>query len=726
MNSFRSAFFRFQERRSAHWGLLFGLFLLGGPVIWSQAESPAASEEDSLELTALEVTADRDFQTANALEVGTSVIDVTSLKRRTESSLGEALAWESGVTSTFYGAGASRPVLRGIGGQRVRMLDGGLSTGDLSASSPDHAVAMEPLLLRTVTIHRGASGLFHGGGAIGGAVDADPDHLATGTMAEGTEGEWGALYESANDGLTSYLKSGYRTGNWATRVNFLVRETDDYRIPGRARTPEYDINNRLRLPPAVQGQVGPNPDGTVPNTGMRTRVAALGTGWHEGERAIQVGFQHFFSRYGVPLDGHTHGNPYGVGGVTGPTPEDGVIIELTQNRGYGAVEGTAPMLGLDHWRLTGAATHFRQDEREGAFLSNAFGLRSGDLHLEGTVEGSAGTLFLGTSWSREAFENRNISYLAGRADEDFLRSIREVGAAQALVERELGSATTVRFGGRSEWQTVRRDDAITLRRSGDAQSGVLEVEQALGGDWSTTLSVGRMTRLPNADELFLEIPHGATGIYNLPDPDLRPERSRDVEWRIDRRNERLRLGGSVFYRDFSNYIFLENQGFEVDGLTAHRVVQRAARFVGGEVEAEALLWHEGENSLSFMVFSDYVRATDQERDESLPRIPAWRIGSRLEAAVGAWSGGVHVLHVLKQDRVPQAVFGTLSYQSASPEYTLVTVHLERLIRWDQTELVLGLQVSNLLDVEARQHTSFLKDVAPLPGRSLQLQATWAF
>ncbi len=667
----------------------------------------------------LEVVARRAETASALLTAGVDVLGLERGGRQAKGSLGEALSWEPGVASSFYGAGASRPVLRGMEGYRVGVFDSGLSTGDLSASSPDHAVVIEPLFVREVVIHRGAAALLHGGGAIGGAVDTHPDFLPDRLTVTGGQGEVGAFYDTANEGWTGYLKGGYRAGPWAVRFGILERITEDYRIPGLARTLEYDVNNRIRLPPEVQGQVASNPSGRVPNTWTKTRVGAAGLGWIAENVLWQGAYQRYESRYGVPLDGHTHGNPFGRAGVSGPGPNDGVTIDLNQDRVLARAESRLNLGPLERAEVKAAVTRLRQQEHEGRFLSNDFRLAGGDLQVELAGESGPARLFPGLAMAHHDFTNRNISYSAGRADEDRLETGSTVASAFALAGLDL-NRTQFLLGGRIDFQKAARKDRADFARTNRAASAVVEVVQPLFGPWKTVVSLGNTCRLPNADELYIEAPHGATGIFQIPNPDLTRERSKSAELLLLREEGRLYLSVGVYYRIFDGYIFLENQGFEVEGLTAHALVQRKAEFQGGEAEARWIFLTNTDRTGRIRLFADCVRATDTERNRPLPRMPPLRLGTSLEFSATRWTVKLDALRAFSQNRVPPEVFGTLAYQSPSKAYTLLTLRMEHHLRVRSGECTFSLQGSNLLNQEARQHTSFLKDVAPLPGRSLQL------
>lgn len=639
--------------------------------------------------------------------------------------LGELLSWRPGVSSSFFGAGSSRPVLRGLEGRRVGVYDTGMGTGDLSSSSPDHAVAIEPLFIREATILKGSAALLYGGEAIGGAVDVEPDFVPVRGQGGRAELDGGWQYGTASAARMGYLRAGQGGERWALRMSALKRDQGDMRIPGFARTPEYDINNRIRLPPEVQGQVGPNPQGRVPNTFAETEVLGIGGGWFGDRASLTVAYQQYGSRYGVPLDGHTHGNPPGVPVVEGPSPADGVEIDLQQNRFTFEVAMAPGEMLPGALEVKAAFIEFEQKEFEGSFLSNDFFRKTGEGHLLYSHREGDWQSFIGAAAVGRDYRNRNISYAAGRADADLLETRSRKASLFTLQEIGWGK-WAVRMGARGEWQMARRQDRTDLERDHTGLSLTGEILFKVTEVVRVILSGHQSTRLPTAEELFIEAPHGATGVFQLPDPDLGRERSRGAELTLEGRLSSLAGRVSYHYRAFDPFIFQENQGYEVDGLTAYAFAQEDAAFQGGEVEIEGSLWRTAKGQGTLVLFGDWIRAESRADGEPLPRIPPARIGMRLDLREGPWRGGMAVHHAFAQRRVPRSVFGTLSYQSPTPAYTLVSVSISRRLPFFAGRAEAGMRIENLFDAEARQHTSFLKDVAPLPGRNLSLFLNAAF
>lgn len=687
------------------------------------ADSEEGGSRDVVELDAQEVSGDDLVDGRMFIETGVTRVVSSENVGGSAQTLADLLKSTSGVAMSFYTPAANRPILRGMDGVRVAVLSNGLNSGDFSADSPDHAVAIEPMLVRDIFVLRGAAALLYGGGAIGGAVDSEPDHIpAEREGLASADVEVRGTFSTVNSGQTFALKSGLAEERWAVRLNAVDRQFEDYRIPGFARTESYDLSNRLRLPPSVRGQVAPNTEGKVPNTFASTRVLALGGAWF-GERSfIRGGFQQFESFYGVPLDGHTHGNPYGEPGLTGPSPGDSVTIDLRQHRGFGEWKGQGTSKWMDSWSLKGAVSKVHQMEREGSFPGNDFKRVEGSLHGEMRQQGDRWNALHSFQLGVEDFSNENIVYAAGRADSDYLASETHRASWFSLLEWAPNRTFSLRLGGRADWQHAERTDLSGVARDSHTFSSVMEIAFAPFDNLRAVVSYQRGARLPNGEELFLEAPHGATGIFKIPHPGLLTERSEAWEGTVALFSEKpLSVSFSVFHRSFDGFIFLENQGYEIDGLTAYEHVQREARFWGGEARLRwQIMLSENGVSLDTELFADFVRGDDLSREEALPRMPSDRLGFLLRGRIRNWDASLSVIHHFAQNKVPRAVFGTLAYQSPSAAYTLLNTEMSYSFDFNKTTLKWNIGVSNLLDQEARSHASFLKDIAPLPGRSWEI------
>lgn len=693
------------------------LALIFGPCYLVSGQATPVWNEEPIELETFTVVADTWVEPTAMLGVPVSLLDGADLKRQTAASLGETLAWEPGVNSSFYGPIASRPVIRGHSGYRAGVFNSGLSTGDLSSASPDHAVAQEPLFIDEVEVIRGPAALLYGSSAIGGAVNMKTNTLPRYAPIEPFQAKTELRYDSVNRGRTAGVAATLGEKAFAVQVNGLRRETESYRIPGLARTDEFDVTNRSRLPPGVE-QPRPNSEGKVPNTQSSLATGSIGASkfWRHGWAG--AAFVFYDTDYGVPSDGHAHGNP--AGRRFGPGINDDVTIEMQQRKGELATELWPDAEWLDTVSLKTQYAHLKQDEFEGIFLGNGFNAHTYDTRVElHSPQLDVWTFVGGGDFSLFSLDNRNISYVAGRADTDTL-STRSLSGSVFGLAQYAQDEWEGQIGTRFELQHAERSDLTGVDRQDSAASFSLGGARHLQNDFKLGLTLSFLQRVPTADELYVEAPHGAIGVFQIPNSDLDHEESIGLDISLSKERGFWTFTATGFVQHFENYIFLENQGFEVDGLPAYRNVQRRASFIGGEIESAWNLVEREDLELTLTAFWDMVRGTDITQDEPLPRMPPMRLGVRIDGETGPWTFGAGVRHAFAQERVPQAVFGTLDYQSDTPSHTFVDANLGYTLQRDAWEARLFVNATNLTDSEGRNAVSFLKDIAPLPGRSLSV------
>lgn len=680
----------------------------------------AAAEEPKEPLELVDFTVVDSDPLAGQTEMLNMPMDLVTgdeLKRQATASLGETLDWQPGVSSTFYGPVASRPVIRGQSGYRVGVFNGGMQTGDLSSASPDHAIAQEPLFIEAVEIIRGPAALLYGSSAIGGAVNMTTKTLPRFQQSQVLKAESELRYDSAKEGRTAGITTTTTLDAMAVQVNGLVRETENYTIPGFARTADYDVTNRSRLPPGVPEPL-PNSNGIVRNTQSSLRTGSIGAShfWQNGRAGAALVL--YDTEYGVPTDGHAHGNP--AGRTFGPGPNDVVTVEMRQRKAEASGELWPDSSWLESASFKAQSARILHEEFEGTYPGSRFDARTHDLRVELTSSEPGPWAFSGGgSLSIFELDNTNISYVAGRADTDQLstRSLNGAffGFAQFAQER-----WDAQVGTRAEFQKSERRDISNRHRSDSALSLSLGAGRRLGQTNKLGLTLSFLQRVPTADEFYVEAPHGAVGIFQISNPKLENEQSLGMDLSFTRDDGFWSLTAVGFIRKFDNYIFLENQGFEVDGLPAYRYVQREALFYGGEIESRWILIARDNAHLVLSSIWDVTIGSDSTRDEYLPRMPPMRLSARLDYKKNEWRLGVGVRHAFAQDKVPKSVFGRLDYQSPTDAYTFVDADLSYTIKNGQWAQRIFLNATNLTDNEGRSATSFLKDVAPLPGRNLAI------
>jgi iron complex outermembrane receptor protein len=654
---------------------------------------PAATAGDHIEhLDKFVVSAGHDPKTMFDLAQGTSVLAGEELHRLAQSTLGETLATTPGVSSTYYGPGSSRPVIRGLGGDRVRVLDNGVGALDASNVSPDHNTAIEPLFASRIEVLRGPSTLLYGSSAIGGAVNvidnAIPDEAGDGRPSGALEVRGGgAARERAG-----VLSVGGGGKHFVVRVNALRQTTGDLRIPGVAR---IDAD-------APRDQ----PAGVLPGSSGETFSGSFGMGLFLDAGRYGTALHHYETEYGVPNG-------------------DDIRIRMRQTRWDFEGEVTrafGPFRGAKARFGRGSYTH---SEIEGRAVNTTFDNEAWEGRLElphvpvGPVTGT-----IGLQAARSDFAARGAEVVTPP-------SLTESGAVFALEELKLGGRATLQLGGRLESQRIRLgevDPALPALPGYGARTG--QEKKFLGAgastglvvypvkDWSVGLTLAYSERLPTAQELFANGPHGGTGAYEVGTPGLGRERSVGLDLSVRRRAGFVTGAVGAFVHRFRDYIYEEEMPAAAipaarnpDELTPYRFVAADARFAGGEVE---LLFHlvETEHSRLHLEFTaDSVRARQTTADTPLPRIPPVRLGTRLSYEDGRW-------HLLAEARRTQRQDRIAANETATPGHTQINASVSYLIPSPHVTYELFVRGRNLTNQAAREHGSFLKEFAPLPGRGV--------
>jgi iron complex outermembrane receptor protein len=615
-----------------------------------------------------------------------TVLSDRELVEKKQFSLGETLSREPGVTSTQFGAGASRPIIRGLGGDRIRILEAGIGTGDASTTSPDHAVATDPITAETIEILRGPATLLYGSSAIGGVVNVlderIPTYLPDRPITGSLELRGGTVAEELGGAasLTGHF------GQIAWHVDGLKRETKDYEIPGRARTQ-----------PDEEG--GEGASGFVPNSAAESEGGTAGLSW--------IGEGGFLGVSATRFDGF-YGNP----------AEEEVRIDLQQQRVDVKGGVTRPFAFLRELNLRFGTTDYEHVELEGDEVGTRFVNESWEVRVEaphkklGILSGSVGAQAL----------NRKFEALG---EEAFVPPTdTDAWAVFAFEELELGQIR-LQFGGRYENQDVSANftdfpfESPISGRSFDGLSGSAGLVWFPSPDYSLGFSVARSVKLPNAEELFSHGPHIATNAFEIGDPTLDEESSLGADLSFRKLHGGLTFQISVFANRFDDFIFDEFTDEEEDGLQVLRFVQRDAEFVGGEAHVDVELLHTEPHHVGLELFGDYVRAELRESGDPLPRIPPFRYGTGLRYQGPQFSGRVEVRRTDEQDRVSE-------FEEPTGGYTMLNASLGYRFFLGGVINDILIRGTNLTDEEARNHVSFLKEVAPLPGRDFALVYRLAF
>jgi iron complex outermembrane receptor protein len=621
----------------------------------------------------------------------TSALTGWDLVRDAEASLGETLAEAPGVTASYNGPGSSRPIIRGLGGDRVRILEAGVGSGDVSSQGPDHAVGIEPLAAERIEVVRGPATLLYGSGVMGGVVNVIDRRIPRELPLRSLTGSAMGLGGTVADERTVAVELNGGVGSWAVHASGLKRKTGDYAIPGFAEH-QHDGES----PPAEGGDEA---FGVLPNSAIETARGALGLSWIGDAGYFGAAVSGLDNDYGVP--GHAHGHEEEPGAEE---EEEGVLIGLEQRR-FDA-EGT--------WRFPEGFLRALQgrfgytDYQHTEFEGTAVGTRFYNRQWEGRLE-----------VDHNLFELLNGSVggqLGGRAfeaqGEEAYVPPSETSEFGLFLFQEL-EQESLRFqvGGRMEIQRAReKPTGLEKDDVGFSLSGGLN--WAVTDRLSLALTGARSQRLPSLEELFADGPHAATFAYEIGDSDLEPETAHSIDATLHLTGGLIRVEATTFLNLFDGFIYQEYTGGEVEGLPVLQTVQGDAAFLGGEGSVEFDLIHRGSHHLLIEGWGDYVRAELRATDEPLPRIPPLRFGSRLRYNGGTIRADLGVTTVSAQDR-------TAPFEEETDGYSMLDLSLGYRLFTGAVTHDIVLRGSNLTDREARSHTSFLKEMAPLPGREIR-------
>lgn len=652
---------------------------------------------------------------------GTSVLEGDELQRNQAGQIGEVLAKLPGVTASGFAPGASRPILRGFSGERVRTLIDGIGTIDVSNTSDDHAVAIDPLTTERIEVLRGPAVLLYGSQAIGGAVNVIDKRIPRRPLDEPFHVDGLASLDSVND---QYQLGGSLDA--AIGGGFVVHVDGGYRDAGNLTIPGFVASNALRaalfaqadeeeaeghLEEAEELREAADRRGELPNSYARSWSANAGFAFFAGDSSLGASAGFYDSTYGVPGRpgaGH-HG---GEEGGEEEEEEAPVSIGLRQFRadlrgelalGEGFLDRLVTRVGYSDY----THTEFEGDEVGTVFDVSGIEARAEFVqNATGPLRGSFGTQYYYRDFAAigaEAFVAPN------RTDQFGVFTLQEVDIGPAELEA----------AARYERTNV-SSPQLGIEREFNGFSGALGL--SFGADEGLRFGVNgtRVQRAPAGEELFANGPHIATQAFEIGDPNLRMEKAWGVEAYVRGRLGPAQVSLTAFRNWFDDFIYLSDTGDEDpdEGLPIFAYLQADADYMGIEGEISLPFYEREGLRLTAEAGGEYVEA--ELRDGTpLPRIPPLGLFGALEAEAGPIDARVEVEWFAKQDRVAP-------FETPTDDYTFVNASVAWKPVRGAENITLLAQVDNIFDVEGRRHTSFTKEFVPLPGRNFRVSARFSF
>lgn len=705
--------------------------------------------------------------------------------------LGQTLSRQPGVHSTAYGPGAGRPVIRGLGGSRVSVLEDSLPTVDVSAQSDDHAVSIEPMLVDRVEILRGPATLLFGSGAVGGVVNVIDGRIPDSVPAGGFEGRFELRGNTVADERSGVFRIDGGAGQWAWNVSGTWRDAEDYDIPGfgEIADPEGEEHGHDDHDHDHDEDHGHEHDdervfGVLENSFVESQSASAGLSWIGARGYLGASIKRFETEYGIPAPhvhgeedhddhGHDHAERFGRPSLLSEDHHDDdhhddhghdhgedVFIDLEQTRwDLKGVLGD-PLPGFTRATLRTSYSDYTHAERDvpgshsddhgdghddhdhdhdhdhgGEHVHTRFDVEAINARLEMEHRQVAG-------WDGAIgfqFEDESLSALG---EEAYIPDGDTLSWALFVLEERRTGPLTWSLGARFERNEIEITEPLGHddhdhhddhhdghdddhhdddHHDGDHGSDITErdfttvsasagVLWQIDERWQSSLNFSHAERAPTQGELFADGAHAATFTFEVGQPNLDEELTNAVDLIVHRHGEAFDFEASLFYNNIDDFIYLAETDGTVDGLPLRTTLQQDARFYGGELSA---VWHLPDlvpGHLDLRAGYDWVDA-ELDSGENLPRISPARYLAGADWHLGAFRASVDYQHVTDADEVAPE-------ETPTEGYDMLDVNFSYLFSLGGAELEAFARLTNLLDEEARVHTSYLKNFAPLPGRNV--------
>ncbi|ENU32096.1 zinc piracy TonB-dependent receptor ZnuD [Acinetobacter parvus] len=663
----------------------------------------AAENEQATTLDTIRIKAHPLEQTSKDFAVADTVVDQKRLAQGAVT-IGEALSGETGISSNQFGAGTSRPVIRGQDGPRIKILQNSSENIDVYTLSPDHAVTVDPALAKQVEVIRGPSTLLFGAGTVGGLVNVTDSKLPTALPEKGYEGNVGLRYNTGSDEKLATAGVTLGLGDQvALRVEGLKREANDYIAPDYVHEGEKERR--------------------VDNTFAKGQTVNVGLSWIYDRGFTGISYSNRQDQYGLP--GHSHEyescHLHGLSLHCGEHDHDedehddhdhdhaheaGPWIDLKSERYDVRTELDDPFAGFKKLRAQASYTDYQHDEIEEDTISTRFKNKGYDGRLElvhnplGAWEG-----VIGTQYGQQKLE------LTG--EEAFLApNTTKKWSVFALEHAQLNDVH-VELAARVDQQKIDIDDSSKKDFDGSAFSVSGAANWEFAPNYKLSLVTSHQERLPLAQELYADGGHFATNTYELGNDQLSKEKSNNVELGFHYDDNTFDYHVHVYHNWFDDYIYAQT----LDRYKDFRLVQYAqdkAKFYGAEAEAG----YQISPIYKLSVFGDYVRGKID--NDNAPRVPTGRLGTKLNADFDDhWSGSAEYYHVFQQDKIA-------AYETDSQSYNMLNLGVAYSGNYSNvSDYRVFLNANNLLDDQVYQHASFLSTI-PQVGRNFSVGVNFSF
>ena len=651
-------------------------------------------------------------ESSNSILTPTKILQGNELQDKLGTTLGATIGNELGVSQTGYGTGASRPVMRGLEGARVQILQNGLSVGDVSAISADHAVASPVANARQIEILRGAAALLYGSGSSGGLVNVINDRILT-TLPDKPTGAVNTSYDTVSNGRAASGVIEGSVGSVAVHVDTAINNNQNYRIPGNST--QGGPNQVWGVPPSEAPFT--NYTGKLPNSFNNQNNLGIGASYIGKSGYTGISVERLNNNYGIP------------------TPEGG-MIEQSQNRYDFQHQTRDPFAGFSSIKFSAANSNYNHTEfginEDGAYqaaalwknIANEFRLELAHKQFMGW-KGTFGAQV--TRSSVEATEIETGSYA-------ILPSTKTNSNALFWIEEGKWGALQGNLGLRYDLVSQNPNLAtefVAPDYSGSSAPVAPSLQNrnfnllsySAGGLWNfangygTGLSYTVSQRAPSAQELYSYGIHESTATFAVGNSNLNKETSHNLELNIQKTMGKVKGKVNVYLNKFNNYIY----GYYVPGESAGEgdelfsvvQAQQAAATIKG-VEGE-LTHNWGYVGSGARLFADASQGTF-DAGGNLPLQPAPRIGLQVAHQKNGWLANASYTYSFQQNRLASWEVGP------TPSYNLLNAGLSYTEKVNKISWTGYMMVKNILNDDIRYATTpmAVRLYAPQPGRSLMV------
>jgi iron complex outermembrane receptor protein len=670
--------------------------------------------------------------------------------------LGKTLESQLGIANASFGPGVGVPVIRGLSGSRVRIMQDGIGSHDASTLSPDHAVAIEPLFAEEIDIVRGPDTIRYGGGAIGGMVNVKDNRIPEKVPTNPLQGAVESRFDTNADGNNSGFKLDLGKHSLALRLGGFYRHRNDTQIPGAAIDADA-IKQQFGLSNIL------NAEKTIPNTDSESSGGSAGLSWLGESAMAGMSVSQYSNRYGIPKGSHGI-DPANLDGLELILPEidiggfedilgpealnPSIRIGMNQTRYDFKSEWYPAIPGIERFAFRYGLVDYEHTEYEGGQPFTLFDNQAAEGRFEidhKFFDNFTGTF--GAQWVDRDFSALGVETFVPQTRSDTLGlfTLQKLKLASWTLEAGLRTeriridplAQSLKFPAPPNQPPVFPNVALPDELSFRADSASLSARWDMLDSAGMTLALSRAKRAPDIQELLALGPHLSTRSFEIGNVRLTNETVNMADLGFDWHSDKLAVKANGYYNWTENYIYQklepgvfyshhEAQFYSecvnvAECLPIYAYDQRNALFVGYEAEAQATLADTHAGQLKLTLFSDWVRGQFADGDRAdVPRLPPLRFGAELGFGDSRWNTSLRYTRAEAQNHPGAGETATAGYHllNASADY-----HWKGLEPFD---FWLFAKASNLLNQEIRSSVSFLRSFAPEPGRSvvIGLRATF--